>query len=84
MATATDFPETNFTWGSNGPDVDDLKAYVSVDAAGIVETISCWTLTKEELFEIVHTGQVWLTVRGAHPAVSVEGRSPFHGKEYDG
>ena len=77
MAKGIDFDEANFTWGGGSPDVDDLCAHV-FRQDGIPVTISKWQLTKEELFEVINTGCVWLRVWGSkHPPVFVGGHHPF-------
>ena len=78
MAHGIDFEQSNFTWGGGSEDVDDLRAHL-YKQDGIPVTCSCWKLTKEEIFEIVNTGIVWLHVWGAkHPPVLVMGHSPFN------
>jgi len=75
MATPTDFPEANGTLGApeDMPDCTPLRVHMTADG----RRISCWELTDDELMMVLQTKRVWLTVWGGHPAVCVEGTTPF-------
>lgn len=79
MAEHQDFPQANFTWeapeGSTG--IGGLRVNRAMRKDGIVQSVSMWKLTPEELLEVVRTGCVYLYALGQHNPVFVTGVSPF-------
>lgn len=74
MATPVNFPEANDRYrGEASQGVNDLPVFR--DGA---RSISCWSLTPEEVMEIVATGKIWMTTWGnVQPPVNLDGVYPF-------
>ena len=76
MAEPKEFLRSNSTWHGQG-DVGELPTYMDGEVNNDRVIISCWSLTAEEIADILDTGEIWLTVHtNVHPAVSL-GSNPF-------
>ncbi len=82
MMPAVDFPEANFTF-SKPPSMTDeqclpLRVWKGNDDSGVPIIISKWSLSAEDMEEILKTGSVYLIITGqGMPPVSLHIETPF-------
>lgn len=78
----TTFKESNFTFtkpkGMTDEQCMDLPVFKGIDTDGNPVIISCWKFSKEDLEEILKTGQIYLQIAGhGMPPVRLFTESPF-------
>ena len=78
MAEPVRFENANRVYRGTMENSTDLHVWHGESGDGVVESISCWALSDDEIAEVKRTGRVWLRIVGeGHPHVAVQGDWPF-------
>lgn len=82
---AIDFPQRNVMLAENQPEYETLPIHVPLDENGVLTDAEspctcCFQLNKEEIDEIVRTGQIWFTqytFGNAFSPITMSTQNPF-------